>query len=394
MDRQQRLDLITSNLQDVVGKEDLEVMLNKGITPIIYWGTAPTGRIHIGYFVQMLKIADYLKAGCKVKILIADLHAFLDNMKTNMKLLNARSEYYTVMIKSMLTILGVNISELEFVKGTDFQLTPEYTMDMYKLNSLTTLHDAKKAGAEVVKKSDNPCMTGLLYPSLQALDEQYLGAYIQTGGVDQRKIFMFAREHLPKIGFRKRIHLMTPILSGLRHVKQDKTETVALTNKDKLEMLKLDSNMDMPEEYVDTLFDKFVDNNKQNEFVNKMSASNLDSKLDLLDQTFEIKKKINKAYCLPGDIEDNCLLDILAKVVFPILEYKGEQFVIERNEKFGGNIQYDNSSHVKSDFANETLHPGDLKLGMICTINKILDPIRSTFSTKEMKTLLKKAYPK
>lgn len=34
--------------------------------------------------------------------------------------------------------------------------------------------DALKAGAEVVKQVDSPLLSGLLYPLLQALDEQYL----------------------------------------------------------------------------------------------------------------------------------------------------------------------------------------------------------------------------
>ena len=47
----------------------------------LYWGTATTGKPHVAYFVPMSKIADFLMAGCKVTILFADLHAYLDNMK-------------------------------------------------------------------------------------------------------------------------------------------------------------------------------------------------------------------------------------------------------------------------------------------------------------------------
>lgn len=48
-----------------------------------------------------------------------------------------------------------------------------------------TEHDAKKAGAEVVKQVESPLLSGLLYPGLQALDEQYLGCDFQFGGADQ-----------------------------------------------------------------------------------------------------------------------------------------------------------------------------------------------------------------
>lgn len=40
----------------------------------------------------------------------------------------------------------------------------EYTMDVYRLSSLITEHDARKAGAEVVKQVDHPLLSGLLYP--------------------------------------------------------------------------------------------------------------------------------------------------------------------------------------------------------------------------------------
>lgn len=37
-------------------------------------------------------------------------------------------------------------------------------MDVYRLASLITEHDAKKAGAEVVKQVENPLLSGLIYP--------------------------------------------------------------------------------------------------------------------------------------------------------------------------------------------------------------------------------------
>lgn len=43
----------------------------------------------------------------------------------------------------------------------------EYTLDVYRLSSVVTEHDAKKAGAEVVKQVEHPLLSGLLYPGLQ-----------------------------------------------------------------------------------------------------------------------------------------------------------------------------------------------------------------------------------
>ncbi len=100
----------------------------------------------------------------------------------------------------MLQSIGVPLEKLKFVTGTDFQLSREYTLDVYKFTSICGEHDAKRAGAEVVKQVDNPKLSGLLYPGLQALDEEYLGVDAQFGGVDQRKIFMLARKFLPMLG--------------------------------------------------------------------------------------------------------------------------------------------------------------------------------------------------
>jgi len=54
-----------------------------------------------------------------------------------------------------------------------------------RFHSLTTAKAAEHAGADVVKASDSPLMSSMLYPGLQALDEEYLGVDFQFGGVDQ-----------------------------------------------------------------------------------------------------------------------------------------------------------------------------------------------------------------
>lgn len=48
-------------------------------------------------------------------ILFADLHAYLDNMKAPWSLLELRTKYYQVAIKSMLKSIGVPIEKLKCV---------------------------------------------------------------------------------------------------------------------------------------------------------------------------------------------------------------------------------------------------------------------------------------
>lgn len=114
-----------------------------------------------------------------------DVHAFLDNMKAPFELVAHRTKYYEFVIRAVLDSLGIPTSRLRFVEGSSYQLSKEYNMDVYRLSATVTEHDAKKAGSEVVKQVESPLLSGLLYPGLQALDEQYLGCDFQFGGVDQ-----------------------------------------------------------------------------------------------------------------------------------------------------------------------------------------------------------------
>lgn len=47
------------------------------------------------------------------------------------------------------------------------QLSEKYTLDVYRLSSIVTENEAKRAGSEVVKQVDHALLSGLLYPGLQ-----------------------------------------------------------------------------------------------------------------------------------------------------------------------------------------------------------------------------------
>lgn len=144
-----------------------------------------------------------MAAGCHVTILLADIHGFLDNLKAPIELVELRVEYYRYVITAIFKAVGVSTEKLKFVQGSSYQKSPEYIMDVYKLSSVISEHDAKRAGAEVVKQTDNAPLSGLLYPILQVLDEQYLDVDAQFGGLDQRKLFIAAKEWLPKLGYKE-----------------------------------------------------------------------------------------------------------------------------------------------------------------------------------------------
>lgn len=65
-ERNNKKQLITRNLQEVLGEDKLINQINSGKIIHVYWGTATTGRPHVGYFVPMQKIADFLRANIRV----------------------------------------------------------------------------------------------------------------------------------------------------------------------------------------------------------------------------------------------------------------------------------------------------------------------------------------
>lgn len=336
MDAEEKLRLVTRNLFEVIEEKELREQLEKKKEFTVYWGTTPTGSISIAYFFPMLKVADFLKAGLRVKILLADVHAALDGV--SWEILEKRYLYYKTAIPTILKTIGVDIKKLEFVKGSELQLNDKYFHDLLKLSTLTSVHDATKAASEVVKLGENPKLAGIIYPLMQALDEEYLHVDAQFGGTDQRKIMVYARENLPKIGYKPRIELLNPLIRGL--------------------------------------------------VGEKMSSSVESSKIDLLDDEAKVKSKVNNAECVAGDA-NNGIMALLQYLIFVMKTDKREKFVVERPEKYGGNLVYETYEAVESDFIAKKLHPLDLKNAVAKEINTLLKNFRDS---KEIHKLHLDAY--
>lgn len=338
MNIDKRLELVKRNLQEVISEDELKDLLKKKKEISVYWGTMPTGSVSFAYFFPMLKISDFLKVGVKVKILLADLHAALDGV--SWEVLDKRYKYYERAVTLILNTIGVKTKNLEFVKGSDIELDKNYLNDLLKLSTLTTVNSAIHAASEAVKTARGDVkLSGLIYPLMQALDEEYLKVDAQFAGLDQRKIMVYAREYMPKIGYKRRIELFSPMIRGLKG--------------------------------------------------DRMSSSVESSKIDLLDDEETVNKKVEKADCIAGN-PNNGLMDILKYLIFVIKEDKNEKLKIERSGKFGGNITYSSYKELEKDFVNKKLHPTDLKNAVAKEINFLLAGIRKD---KKIKELYKSAYP-
>jgi tyrosyl-tRNA synthetase len=340
MEPADRLDLVTRHTAEVVTDDELAELLGDG-SPSAYIGYAPTGEMHIGHFTTMRKLVDFLRAGVEVTVLIADLHAHLDDEKSPFELLDARSTYYREAIEGMIEAAGGDPDDVTFVRGTEFELEEEYALELYRMLAETTVSRARRAASEVVRESESPNLGGLVYPLMQSLDVKALEADIAYGGIDQRGIYMLSREILDDHGWTPPVCLFAPLLAGLQGGKQ--------------------------------------------------SSSIPSSAVYLTDSPETVAEKIDDAYCPMGETEDNGVLEYVRYLLFPVLEDRGEPFVVERPEQYGGDLVYDSYEAVESDFVSEDLHPADLKSAAATHISEAIDPIRERLTAQP--DLLREAYP-
>ncbi|MFH0829550.1 MAG: tyrosine--tRNA ligase [Candidatus Aenigmatarchaeota archaeon] len=335
MDTEGRLGLIRRNTEEVVTEEELQALAKKKM-PRAYIGFAPTGRLHIGYYLPAIKIKDFIDAGFEVTFLIADLHAHLDDLKSPWKLLDARSEYYEKGIRAILKSIGADPKKVKFVRGSSFQKKEKYAEEMLRMAAMVTLSRAKRAAAEVVRFGEEPKLGGFIYPVMQALDVAALKADVAFGGIDQRGNYMLARELLPELGYAKPTCVFTPLMPGLTGA-------------------------------------------------GKMSASVPQSKVDIFDPAKEVEQKIMNAFC-PIEVKDNGLLAFMKHVVFRLRK----KLDIERDAKYGGNVSFGSYEELEAAYIGGKLHPMDLKKAAVREINSLLGIVQKEFKDHE---LVKRAYP-
>lgn len=331
----ERFLLIKRNTEEIVQEDELRKLLKDKKNPTVFLGFSVTGKPSIAYFFPLLKLSDFIRAGFKVKVLLSDLHGALDG--TPWASLEKRYEFYRESITQIFKALGTDLSKIEFVKGSEFQLKPEFMYDVLQLATINTINDCRRAAAEVVKLGENPKLGGLMYPIMQTLDEQYLEVDVQFGGTDQRKILMFARENLPKLGYESRVEVMNPMIPGL--------------------------------------------------VGKKMSSSDSKTKIDLTDSESDVKSKINKADFVSGET-NNGVMAFLKYVIMVIKCDNGEKFIVKRDDRFGGDLEFGSYDEIERMIKENKLHPMDVKNAVAKEISLLLGKI----DVKKLDKLGKLAY--
>nr|WP_321496576.1 tyrosine--tRNA ligase [uncultured Methanolobus sp.] len=312
-----KLELIKRNVQEIVTEDELKQLLETKEHPTAYVGYEPSGKIHMGHVLTVNKLLDLQKAGFKITVLLADVHAYL-NKKGTLEEVREIADYN----KRCFIALGLDEENTRFVYGSDYQLGQEYILNVLKLTRNTTLNRATRSMDEVGRKMDDPAVSQMVYPIMQAIDIAMLEVDVAVGGIDQRKIHMLGREGLTGLGFKAPLCIHTPILLGLDG--------------------------------------------------DKMSSSN-NNFISVDDSEADLKKKMKKAFCPAEQVEDNPVMELFKYHICP----RYEEIVFERPEKFGGNLVCNSYEELEKVFASGELHPMDLKNGATKYMNMILEVVRS-----------------
>ena len=336
MDVTEKIALVTKDpTEEVVTNEELENLFKTNSHPKHYIGLEISGFLHLGSLILTgFKINDFIKAGVKSTVFLADWHTFINNkLGGDWEKIRSVSKYYADAFK--LFCPGVKI-----IQGSElYESRKEYWLDLVKFAKHMSLERAMRSLTIMGRTEKEKIDLGqLLYPPMQAVDIHAMDLDIVHAGMDQRKIHMLVREIFPKMKWKVPIAVHHHILPGL-------SEPGSFTE----------------ESYSEKSYT-----------VSKMSKSKSGSGIFIHDSDDEIKSKFKKAWCPEGIIENNPLLEISRHVIF----HEFEEITVERPSKFGGNVTFISYQQLEKEFAGKKLHPSDLKETISRYIIEIIKPIR------------------
>ncbi|GAB3415576.1 tyrosine--tRNA ligase [Haloparvum alkalitolerans] len=326
-------ELITRNAAEVVTEEEIEALADDPDGKRAYVGYEPSGVLHIGHMLTANKLIDLQEAGFEVTVLLADVHAYL-NDKGSFAEIRRTAER----MRDQFIAYGLDEERTQFVLGSDFQLDDDYTLDLHALELETTLARAERAMAEI-KSGDSVKVSQAVYPLMQALDIPYLGVDLAVGGMEQRKVHMLARDVLPSIDRAPPTSLHTPLIADLASGEGKMSSSAGVT-------------------------------------------------ISMEDSREDIETKVNKAYCPPtadpeptddGVDRENPVLQIFEYHVFP----RFDAVVVERPDEYGGDLEYDAYDTLEADLESGELHPADAKGALAEYLDRLIAPGRKQLEEEQ-----------
>ncbi|MFH1316977.1 MAG: tyrosine--tRNA ligase [Candidatus Woesearchaeota archaeon] len=349
MDINEKIKLIKEVGEEIIEEEELKKLLQGKKHPIAYDGFEPSGKIHIAQgLLRVINVNKLTKAGIKFKFWVADWFALMnDKLGGDLEKIQTVGKYFIEVWKAS----GMDLKNVEFLWASE-NMDQEYWLRVINIGRINSVQRISRC-SQIMGRSEKDTLSAaqIFYPCMQCSDIFHLKADITQLGMDQRKVNVLAREVAPKLGYKKPIIISHHMLLGLTP----------------------------PKDTGATGVEKAIEQ--------KMSKSNPSSAIFMTDSEEEINEKFKKAYCPEGEVEGNPVLEYCKYIIFERID----EFLIERPEKWGGNIIFKNYEDLEKSFVKKDIHPQDLKMSVAKYINELIEPVRAHFRTdKKAKALLEK----
>jgi tyrosyl-tRNA synthetase len=355
----ERLALVERGLEEVLTGEELAALLASDVPAKHYIGLEISGRIHVGTgLLCMAKVRDFQRAGIETTVFLADWHTWI-NDKLGGDLATIRevaTGYFAEGMKASLVSVGGDPEAVRFVLGSDlYRQREDYWATVVEVGKHTSLARMQRSitimGREEGESVD---FAKLIYPAMQVADIFELGVNLAHSGMDQRKAHVIARDvalqmqRNPLVGpdgsKAKPIALHHPLLLGL-----GKPPVWPVPPGGNLRDLRT---------------------------AMKMSKSKPSSAIFIHDSPDEIAAKVRKAFCPPGVVDFNPVLDWTRQLLFGIYD---EPLRVRRSERYGGPVTFDTYEELEAAYQQERLHPMDLKGAVTDRLVEVLEPARRHF---------------
>lgn len=328
----ERATLITKDLTEMITEEELARLLEEKSHPRAYIGFEPSGQMHIGQLINVLKVADITRAGVDFIIFLADWHAKInDKFGGDLEKIRLCGEY----MRHCFLGMGVDPDRTEFMYASDIVQRAEYWETVIHISKASSLSRIKRAMTIMGRDEGDAELdfSKLIYPPMQVADIFQLDVDIAYGGMDQRHAHMLARDAAEKLGWKKPIALHSWLLPSL-------------TGSGRMDTAQM-----------------------------KMSKSDPKTSIVVDDSPEAIGEKLNLAYCPAEETEDNPVLAITERLIFPA----NGKFSLSRPEKFGGDIEFNSYGELRAAYAAREIHPKDLKDNIARELSELLTPLRRHF---------------
>jgi tyrosyl-tRNA synthetase len=359
--------LIERNTAEVLGADELPMLMDAGVTIRHYIGFEISGEAHLGTgIMSMAKVRDLTAAGVRCSVLLADWHTWINDKLGGDRELIRRiaTGYFTEALRASLLCVGTDPELVKFVLASDLYRDDDtYWASVIEVSKNTTLARMQRSISILGRQEGESIdFAKLIYPAMQAADIFTLGAHIAHAGIDQRKAHVIARD----VALQMRVHT-------LRGANGEAIKPVALHHP-LLLGLRRPPVWPVP---ADSARDVFA--------AMKMSKSDPGSAVFVHDTPDQIADKVRRAFCPPGEVTLNPVLDWIDKLIFGIA---GGPFIVDRTAANGGAITFDTFAEVTAAYVDGSLHPMDAKAGLAARLIDLLEPARAHFARPEMRAML------